>query len=43
MAKQVPVDLNRQRWGWFVGWVEKDDCKITFAYYIEDQEKPGIS
>ena len=29
--------------GWFVGWIEKENRKIIFANYLEDQEKPDYS
>lgn len=28
-----------QQIGWFIGWIEKDNRKITFAHYIEDKNK----
>ena len=33
--------LNR-RIGWFVGWIQKKNRKIVFAYLIEDDEKKGM-
>jgi len=27
--------------GWFVGWIEKGDRKIVFAYYLECEKKDG--
>lgn len=25
--------------GWFIGWLEKENRKLVFAYYLEDQDK----
>lgn len=29
--------------GWFVGWIQKDDHKIVFAHYIEEDNQLNIS
>ena len=29
--------------GWFIGWIEKEDRKIVFAHYIEDNQKVDSS
>ena len=38
--KKADGSLNEElQLGWFVGWIEKGNRKIVFAYYIEDAEK----
>ena len=44
-GKTGSCDLQdrRKQTGWFVGWVQKENRKIIFANYLEDQEKLDYS